>query len=137
MSFLAVLRAREKQQQPEAKPVVAKKAEALPPQKKLTPYELQMRNAVRSAKSYLSSEHQTFSRQRLIEQLEYEKFDSEIAAKAVDGLQVDWKNQAAKCARSYMDSDLFSFSPGGLYDQLVHEGFSAEEADFGVHAAGY
>jgi hypothetical protein len=69
--------------------------------------------------------------------LEYEKFDSEIAAKAVDGLQVDWKNQAAKCARSYMDSDLFSFSPGGLYDQLVHEGFSAEEADFGVHAAGY
>ena len=129
--------ASEKQPQPEDKPVVAKKAEALPPQKKLTPYELQMRNAVRTAESYLDSDYQTFSQQGLIEQLEYEKFDSEIAKKAVNGLQVDWKKQAAKCAQSYMDSDLFSFSPGGLYDQLVHEGFTAEEAEFGVHAAGY
>ena len=96
-----------------------------------------MRNAVRTAESYLDSDYQTFSLQGLIEQLEYEKFDSEIAKKAVNGLQVDWKKQAAKCAQSYMDSDLFSFSPGGLYDQLVHEGFTAEEAEFGVHAAGY
>jgi hypothetical protein len=96
-----------------------------------------MRNAVRTAEDYLDGKHQTFSRQGLIKQLEYEKYDSEIAAKAIDGLQVDWKKQAAKCAQSYMDSELFSFSPGGLYDQLVHEGFTAEEAEFGVHAAGY
>ncbi|WP_329604319.1 Ltp family lipoprotein [Mycolicibacterium fortuitum] len=46
------------------------------------------RNAVRTAKSYLS--YTAFSRKGLIQQLEYEGFSTVDATFAVDSIAVDW-----------------------------------------------
>jgi len=98
-------------------------------------YELTMeeKNAYRSAKSYLN--FMAFSRSGLIKQLEYEGYSKEAATIAVDSLNVDWKEQAAKCAKSYIE--LMSFSKSGLINQLKYEGFTQEEAEYGVAAVGY
>jgi hypothetical protein len=67
---------------------------------------------------------------RLIKQLEFEKFSTEDATYAVEVLNVDWKDQAAKKAKQYMDGG--SFSRDGLKGQLKFEGFTEEEAEYGV-----
>lgn len=91
------------------------------------------KNARESAESYL--DFSAFSRQGLIDQLEYEEFTTEDAEYAVDVLEVDWNAQAAKSAESYLEFS--AFSREGLIDQLVFEGFTQEEAEFGVTAVGY
>jgi SOS response regulatory protein OraA/RecX len=90
------------------------------------------RNAVRSANSYL--EYTSFSRQGLIEQLEYEDYSTEDATFAVDYVAPDWNEQAAKSAESYLEYT--SFSRQGLIDQLVYEGFTYEQAQYGVDQTG-
>jgi colicin import membrane protein len=75
-----------------------------------------------------------FSRQGLIEQLEFEGHSTEDATYAVDSLDVDWYEQAARVAQSYLD--VMPFSRQGLVDQLVFEGFSSEEAAHGADAVG-
>ena len=93
----------------------------------------EQKNALDSAKSYLSV--MAFSHTGLIEQLEYEGYSAEAATYAADNCGADWNAQAAAMAQSYMDT--MSFSRQGLIDQLVFEGFSQEQAEYGVSAVGY
>lgn len=90
------------------------------------------RNAVRAAKDYL--DYTAFSRQGLIDQLEYSDFSTEDATFAVDHITVDWNEQAAKAAKDYLDYS--AFSRGGLIDQLEYAGFSSAQAAYGATAAG-
>jgi hypothetical protein len=85
-------------------------------------------NALRTAQDYL--DYTAFSRQGLIEQLQYEGYSVEEATWAVDHLTVDWNQQAAAMAREYLDYS--SFSRQGLIDQLEYEGFTPEQAEYGV-----
>ncbi len=91
------------------------------------------KNALAKAKEYLN--YSAFSRQGLIEQLEYEKFSHADAVYAVDNCGADWFEQAAKMAKQYLDYS--SFSRQGLIDQLEYEGFTHEQAVYGVEANGY
>lgn len=91
------------------------------------------KNALRKAESYLDT--MAFSREGLIEQLEFEGYSNEDATFAVDNCGADWKEQAAKKAKSYLDT--MAFSRDGLIEQLEYEGFTNEEAVYGVTANGY
>src|SRR5690606_28017718 len=85
-------------------------------------------NAIWAAESYI--EIMSFSRQGLIEQLEYEGFSTSEATLAVDSLEVDWNEQAVESASSYLE--VMSFSREGLIEQLEFDGFTTEEATVGV-----
>ena len=91
------------------------------------------KNALKSAKNYLS--FMAFSRQGLIEQLEYEGYSHDDSVYAVDNCGADWFEQAAKKAQEYLDYT--SFSRDGLIEQLEYEGFTHEQAEYGVNAVGY
>lgn len=112
-----------------AAPVTAQPVEPATPQSGMTGGQ---RNAVRSANSYL--DYTSFSRQGLIEQLEFEDYSTEDATFAVDYVAPDWYEQAAKSAEGYLDYT--SFSRQGLIDQLVYEGFTYEQAQYGVDQTG-
>ena len=58
------------------------------------------RNARKSAQDYLNVS--SFSRKGLIDQLVYEQFSEADATYAVDSLNVDWNQQAAKSAAAYL-----------------------------------
>lgn len=88
--------------------------------------------SVKEALEYLNV--MAFSRQGLIDQLEYEGFSHTDAVYGVDHCGADWKEQAVKMAKSYLNSSAFSYS--GLCDQLEYEGFSAAEARHGVDRCG-
>lgn len=90
------------------------------------------RNAVGSARDYLG--FSSFSRQGLIEQLEYEDYSTDDATFAVDYVSPDWNEQAAESAQSYLD--FTSFSRQGLIDQLEYEGFTSAQAQYGADQAG-
>jgi Host cell surface-exposed lipoprotein/Protein of unknown function (DUF2510) len=90
------------------------------------------RNAVSSARSYL--DFSSFSRQGLIEQLEYEDYSAADATFAVDYVSPDWNEQAAKSAESYLEFTSFSYQ--GLIDQLIYEGFTPAQAEYGVDQSG-
>ena len=94
---------------------------------------LEQKNALRTAKSYLNT--MSFSRSGLIEQLEYEQYSSEAAVWAVDHVEADWNEQAAKKAKEYLD--MMAFSRRGLIDQLKFEGFTEDEAEYGATSVGY
>ena len=91
------------------------------------------KNATAKAKSYLKS--QAFSRQGLIEQLEYEGFSAEDSTYGTDYSGADWYEQAVKKGASYLKSQ--SFSRQGLLEQLEYEGFTPDEAQHGVSQNGY
>jgi hypothetical protein len=93
---------------------------------------LSQQNAVGMARDYL--EYTAFSRTGLIEQLEYEGYSTADATSAVDGLTVDYGQQAAKAAKDYLDYS--SFSRSGLIEQLVYEGYTQEQATYGVNQTG-
>jgi SOS response regulatory protein OraA/RecX len=89
-------------------------------------------NAVRAAKDYI--EYTAFSRQGLIEQLEYEGFSNADAIYGADRSGADWMEQAVKCAEEYLEYS--AFSRQGLIEQLEYEGFTHEQAVHGVDATG-
>ena len=91
------------------------------------------RNASNSADSYL--DYSAFSRQGLIDQLEYEGYSRADAVYAVDNCGANWNQQAALSAQQYLDYS--SFSRQGLIDQLEYEGFTHSQAVYGVDAVGY
>jgi len=91
------------------------------------------RNALASAQNYLA--FTAFSRQGLIEQLEYEGYSNSDAVYAVDHCGADWNEQAALSAENYLN--MMSFSRQGLIDQLEFEGFTHSQAVYGVEAVGY
>lgn len=89
-------------------------------------------NAIESAQSYL--DYSAFSRKGLIEQLEFEDYSNADATFAVDYVDADWNEQAAKAAADYLDYS--SFSRQGLIDQLVFEGYTQKQAEYGVKQVG-
>lgn len=89
-------------------------------------------NALRSARSYLNYTH--FSRQGLIEQLEFEGYTEAQSVYAADNVGADWNQQAIGAAKDYLEH--MSFSHSGLVEQLIFEGFTPEQAEFGVSGAG-
>ena len=94
---------------------------------------LEFKNAHNSALSYL--DYTSFSREGLINQLEFEGYSNESAIYAVDNIPVNWNEQAAKKAQEYLDYS--SFSRQGLLDQLIYEGFTDEQALYGLEEVGY
>ena len=90
-----------------------------------------MRNALKSAESYLSV--MPFSYSGLVEQLEYEGYSHAEAAYAADNCGADWYAQAVKTAKQYLE--IMSFSRSGLIDQLEYEGYTHDQAAYGVDRA--
>lgn len=90
-------------------------------------------SALDTAKSYLNSLY--FSREGLIEQLEYEGFSTSEATAAVDSLIVDWNVQAAGCARNYLRT-FPDWNRSEMIDQLEYEGFTYSQAAYGADAVG-
>lgn len=88
--------------------------------------------AVQKAVSYLRSS--AFSRQGLIEQLEFEGFSHSDAVYGADHSGADWKQQAVLSAKSYLKSSAFSYE--GMKDQLEFEGFTSSEAKYGADMCG-
>lgn len=88
--------------------------------------------AFKAALNYLSI--MPFSRSGLIHQLEYEGYDHAVAVQAVDDIEADWREQAAKKAKEYLET--MPFSRSGLIHQLEYEGFSGDEAVYGTDSAG-
>ncbi len=93
---------------------------------------LSQENALREAESYL--EYAAFSKQGLIEQLEFEGFSKEDATFAVENIETNWKEQAVKQGKSYLE--YMAFSKQGLIEQLEFEGFSKEQATYAVDKIG-
>ena len=91
------------------------------------------KNALRAAQSYLDLS--AFSYTGLIEQLEFEGYDTADATFAADNCGADWNEQAARSAKSYLE--LTAFSRDGLIEQLEFEGFTHEQAVYGVEQNGY
>ena len=89
-------------------------------------------NAIRQAESYLAISG--FSKQGLIEQLEFEGYSKADAKFAVNNIDVDWNDQAALKAESYLD--ISGFSKQGLIEQLEFEGFTTAQAEFGAKSVG-
>lgn len=89
-------------------------------------------SVVQTAKEYLS--YTAFSREGLVEQLEFEGYSHSEAQRAVDSLNVDWEEQALLKATDYLESTAFSYS--GLVEQLEYEGFSHTEAVYGADHCG-
>ncbi len=91
------------------------------------------KNALRSAQEYISMS--AFSRDGLVEQLEYEAYSHDDAVYGVDNCGADWDEQAAKSAEEYLS--MTAFSRDELIEQLEYEGFTHEQALYGVEAIGY
>lgn len=91
------------------------------------------KNALREANSYLRT--MPFSKNGLINQLEYEGYSHEDAVYAVERCGADWNEQAALQAASYLRT--MPFSKDGLIEQLEYEGFTHEQAVYGVEQNGY
>ena len=96
------------------------------------PISISKQNALKKAKSYLN--YSAFSKQGLIEQLEYEKFTLEQAQYGVNNCGANWNEQAEKKAESYLKYS--AFSRQRLIEQLEYEGFTHEQAVYGVSAVG-
>lgn len=101
------------------------------PQQQTSSVTTEQKNALKKAQSYL--DFTSFSRQGLIEQLEYEKFSTEAATYAVDNCGADWYAQAVKKAQSYLS--FTSFSLQSLIEQLEYEGFTHDQAVYGADQA--
>ena len=89
------------------------------------------RNALASAKSYLS--FTAFSKKRLKNQLLYEKYSDQDAQYAVDHCGANWYKQAYKSAKNYLS--FMSFSEDELINQLEFEGFTYDQAVYGADRA--
>jgi hypothetical protein len=96
------------------------------------------RNAVRSAKQYLSM--QGFSRDGLIHQLSSdagEGYEVADATVAVDSLNNDWNKEATRSAEQYLSMQ--GFSCKGLIHQLssrAGEKYTLSQATYGAQHAG-
>lgn len=91
------------------------------------------RNSLSSAESYM--DFAAFSREGLIDQLEYEGFSHSDAVYGADHCGANWNQQAALKAQDYLS--FTSFSRQGLIEQLEYDGFTHSEAVYGVEAVGY
>ena len=88
--------------------------------------------ALQRAHSYL--DFTAFSREGLIEQLEFEGFSHEDAVAAADACGADWNEQAAKKAESYLS--FMDMDRAQLIGQLEYNGFTSTQAAYGADAVG-
>jgi len=86
----------------------------------------EQRRAIARAESYTNL--MAFSRARLIQQLEFERFTHNDAQWAVDQLTIDWNEQALKKANSY--HSLMNLPPENIRRLLAFEDFSEEQIDY-------
>jgi hypothetical protein len=91
------------------------------------------KNALKKAKTYLNI--MAFSRDRLIEQLEFDGFTHNEAIYGVNNCGTDWNKQAALKAKTYLNT--MALSRDRLIEQLKFDGFTKEQAEYGVKAVGY
>ena len=84
------------------------------------------------AKDYL--EFMPFSRDGLIEQLEYEGVNTKDATQAVDQLNVDWREQAVGLAELFQEDSPSSREE--MIELLEWEDFSNEDAIYAVDKIG-
>ncbi len=91
------------------------------------------RTAKEAAESYLRVLN--FSREGLIDQLEYEGYSNSEATAAVDSMVIDWNQQAAGSARSYLNT-FPDWTRSEMIDQLEYEGFTYSQAAYGADAVG-
>lgn len=105
----------------------------LEPEPETSSETVSQRNAVRSANDYL--DYSAFSRDGLVEQLEYEQFSRADAVYGVDNTGADWYEQAAKSAATYLEYS--AFSRGSLIEQLKYEGYTQAQAEHGADAVGF
>lgn len=91
------------------------------------------KNALRRAQVYLR--YSAFSRQGLIEQLEFEEYSLSEATYAVNNCGANWNEQAKKKAAQYLRT--MAFSRQELIEQLEFEGFTHAQAVYGAEANGY
>lgn len=111
---------------------ISKPAQTTDPVPETSKQTVSQKNALNSAKNYLS--FTAFSRSGLIKQLEFEGYSTEDATYGVDNTGANWMEQAVKSAKNYLN--VISFSASGLVTQLKFEGFTAEEARYGVENCG-
>lgn len=90
-----------------------------------------MRNALQSAKNYLSV--MPFSHSGLVDQLEFEGYTHSEATYAADNCGADWYDQAVRKAEQYLE--IMSFSKSALIGQLEFDGFTHDQAVHGVDMA--
>lgn len=121
---------------PTSAPVVEQEQAPAPEREAVEPTEpkvpVEEQQAATMAEDYLDS--MPFSKEGLVEQLEYEGFPTETAQAAVDSLSTDWSEQAAAMAADYLDT--MAFSHDGLVEQLVYEGFTQKQAEYGADSVG-
>ncbi len=75
-----------------------------------------------------------FSRQGLIDQLEYDGFTASEVTYAINNCGANWNQQAVRKAKSYLE--IMSFSRQRLIDQLEYDGFTYSQAVYGVDHCG-
>lgn len=93
------------------------------------------KNAIASAEDYLSL--QAFSRAVLIKQLSGERCSKADAVYAVNHIDVNWNEQAAKAAKDHLANQ--PFSRAGLIQQLESrygDGYTHAQAVYGVNKTG-
>lgn len=89
-------------------------------------------NAKGSAESYLDMSG--FSKEGLVEQLEFEGYEEKDIVAAMATMKVDWNAEAAQSAEAYLA--MTSFSRSGLIEQLRFEGYTAKQAAHGADSVG-
>ena len=89
-------------------------------------------DAVSKAKSYIS--FMGFSRDGLVDQLEFDGFSHEEAEYGADNCGADWNEMAVTKAKSY--TGFMGFSRDGLVNQLEFDQFTHEEAEYGADNCG-
>ncbi|WP_294753285.1 Ltp family lipoprotein [uncultured Ruminococcus sp.] len=82
------------------------------------------KNALRSAKNYISI--MDFSRDGLIDQLQYEGYSYDDATYAADNCSANWSAEALESAKNYIKHDSFSYN--GLIEQLEYEQYTYDQA---------
>lgn len=75
-----------------------------------------------------------FSKNDLIDQLEYENFSSSEITYAINNCGADWKQQALIKAKSYLR--VGGFSEESLTDQLEHHEFTSAEVSYAIQNCG-
>lgn len=93
---------------------------------------VEQQNAMATAKDYL--DYSGFSYNRLISQLEYEGYSTELATWAADNCNADWDAEALESAKDYLDYSAFSYN--GLINQLEYEEFTTEQATYAADNCG-
>ena len=79
-------------------------------------------------------ESSAYSRNGLIEQVEYDGFTKEQAIYGADNSNADWFEQAIKGAKEHLDAS--KYTRDELIEQLKYGGYTQKEALYGVNNCG-